>query len=110
MLLHIKKNYFSHFCCLFLKSSKTFSVSLILIKLSLIRFAKSMSLCTHKMKIAFESESTKQALEILFSGKKVSTSHPCISFRNVLVIKGHALKHLRLFLGSCLHAVHSTQS
>ena len=28
MLLHIKKRYFIHFCCLFLKSSKAFSVSL----------------------------------------------------------------------------------
>ena len=28
ILLHIKKYYFIHLCCLFLKSSKTFSVSL----------------------------------------------------------------------------------
>ena len=30
ILLHIKKHYFIHFCCLFLKSSKAFSVSLML--------------------------------------------------------------------------------
>ena len=30
ILLHIKKHYIIHFCCLFLKSSKAFSVSLIL--------------------------------------------------------------------------------
>ena len=28
MLLHIKKNYFMHLCCLLLKSSKVFSVPL----------------------------------------------------------------------------------
>ena len=28
MLLHIKKNYFIHLCCLLLKSSKVFSVPL----------------------------------------------------------------------------------
>ena len=28
ILLHIKRHYFIHFCCLFLKSSKAFSVSL----------------------------------------------------------------------------------
>ena len=28
LLLHVKKPYFIHFCCLFLKSSKAFSISL----------------------------------------------------------------------------------
>ena len=63
-----------------------------------------------KKKISFDSHSTKQALEVLFSRRKVSTSHPCISFINFSVIKEHAQKHLRLFLGNCLHEVHSNES
>ena len=38
ILLHIKKHYFIHFCCLFLKSSKAFSISLNFTGLLLPRF------------------------------------------------------------------------
>ena len=48
ILLHIKKHYFIHFCCLFLKSSKAFSVSIIAPV-----FSSGISYMTHVWWISF---------------------------------------------------------
>ena len=44
ILLHIKKYYFIHFCCLFLKSSKAFSVSLTVF--FFLKISLTLNICT----------------------------------------------------------------
>ena len=52
--MHIKKHYFIHFCCLFLKSLKTFSVSLIIYDSSEDKNVKGTKKCAIKRKLKFE--------------------------------------------------------
>ena len=56
----------------------------------------------HQWKMSFNPDPTKQAVEILFSQKRNSPSHPPIYFNNIEVKKVNDHKHLGLVLDSKL--------
>ena len=53
-LLHIKKHYFIHLCCLFLKSSKAFNVSLILLNCKFFLHSSYQKACFYSLDYGYE--------------------------------------------------------
>ena len=53
---------------------------------------------THQWKMEFNPDPTKQAIEVLFSCKKVSPNHPQLIFNGTDVVKVNEQKHLGLIL------------
>ena len=56
----------------------------------------------HQWKMSFNPEPTKQAVEILFSQKKIKVTHPPLFFNGTIVDKVNEHKHLGLTLDSKL--------
>ena len=52
----------------------------------------------HQWKMEFNPDPTKQATEVLFSCKKVSSNHPQLIFNGIAVVKVNEQKHLGLIL------------
>ena len=52
----------------------------------------------HQWKMEFNLDPTKQAIEVLFSCKKVSSNHPQLIFNGTAVVKVNEQKHLGLIL------------
>ena len=52
----------------------------------------------HQWKMEFNPDPTKQATEVLFSCKKVSSNHPQLIFNGTAVVKVNEQKHLGLIL------------
>ena len=56
----------------------------------------------HQWKMSFNPEPSKQAVEILFSQKKIKPTHPPLFFNGLIVNKVNHHKHLGLILDSKL--------
>ena len=56
----------------------------------------------HQWKMSFDPEPSKQAVEILFSQKKIKPAHPPLFFNGLIVNKVNHHKHLGLILDSKL--------
>ena len=56
----------------------------------------------HQWEMSFNPEPSKQAVEILFSQKKIKVTHPPLFFNGTIVDKGNEHKHLALTLDSKL--------
>ena len=57
---------------------------------------------TYQWKMEFNPDPSKQATEVLFSCKKVSPSHPQLTFNGTVIKKVNEQKHLGLILDSGL--------
>ena len=56
----------------------------------------------HQWKMSFNPETSKQAVEILFSNRNTKTAHPFLFFNGIIVNKVNDHKHLGLILDSKL--------
>ena len=56
----------------------------------------------HDWKMSFNPDSQKQAVELIFSTKRIEMNHPEIRFNNIPVIKVDEHKHLETILDSKL--------
>ena len=60
------------------------------------------TLWAYQWKMSFNPDITKQAQEIIFSRKKIVTSHPSLNFNNAQIQRQSVQKHLGLFLNEKL--------
>ena len=69
----------------------------------LIKELKTVTSWAHQSKMVFNPDISKRAIEVIFSCKDIKPEHPDLVLNGVPVARHHHMKHLGVYLNSCLH-------